>query len=159
MRNASITSPSPPSEYDAARRQPTIQSQALRYAFLSAVSFAGNLTLIAGLHEWGGLSTYLAVPIALVCMTLFNFFTIRMMVFTDSNRGLLQQFIGFISSIAGFRAAEYAGFILLHGVFAAPYLPAAAAILAVSAACKFLFLRRVVFAGPRNPAPLAEVTS
>ncbi len=134
----------------------TLRSQATRYALLSGISFAGNLGLTVLLHEIVGLSAYLAVPIALITMTLFNFFTIRHVVFTDAAGGIVKQFTGFVASIAGFRAAEYVGFVLLHGVFIVDYLPACAAILAASAVCKFLFLRRVVFAIPRSSANHAE---
>lgn len=135
---------------DRPMRDKSIHNQAARYAVLSVISFVGNLGLVYTLHEWAGLSPYLAVPIAMVCMTLFNFFTIRTVVFTDSRRGIATEFAGFITSIAAFRGAEYAGFALLHGLLTVAYLPAVAVVLAVSAGCKFLFLRSVVFAGPKS---------
>lgn len=134
----------------------TISRQALRFAGLSGLSFAGYLGLTALLHEALGMSTYLAVPIAMACITLFNFFTLRLFIFQDSATPWLKQLTGFLASIAGFRAAEYLSFILLHGVLTLPYLPAYACILFASAACKFLFLRRVLFAPRIQSTPLAE---
>ena len=53
-----------------------LRHQAVRYAVLSVISFVGNLALMVALHEWAGLSAYHAVPIAMACITTFNFYGI-----------------------------------------------------------------------------------
>ena len=130
--------------------KPTIKGaiwwQASRFAMLSVISFAGHLALTGVLHERLGISSYVAVPIAMACITLFNFFSTRLAIFNPSERGWLKELLGFLASIAGFRVAEYAAFILLHGLLELPYLPAYTSILAVSAVCKVLFLRNILFA-------------
>jgi len=136
----------------------SISGQAIRFAILSAVSFVGYLGLTALLHERMGINSYVAVPIAMACITLFNFFSLRLVIFKPSERGWLPDLLGFLASIAGFRFAEYAAFIVLHGLLGLPYLPAYAVILATSAVCKFMFLRNILFANARPPAPLAEAT-
>lgn len=139
-------------------RQRSISGQAVRFALLSAISFVGYLGLTALMHEGLGLSSYVAVPIAMACITLFNFFSLRLVIFKPTTRGWFAELLGFLASIAGFRVAEYAAFIVLHGLLDLPYLPAYAAILATSAVCKFLFLRNILFASATTPAPLAEPT-
>ena len=136
-----------------------IQNQALRYAGLSVLSFVGNLGLLLLLHEGLGLSNYIAIPIAMACMTTFNFFTIRLAIFRNATANWLKQFAGFLASIAGFRVVEYISFIVLHGVLAVPYLPAYASILIAVAVTKFLFLRNILFAAPRPAPPITEPTS
>lgn len=129
--------------------------QATRFALLSALSFAGYLTLTALMTEVIGLSSYLSVPIAMLCITLFNFLTLRLFIFAPTGKGWFQELFGFVASIAGFRVAEYAAFVLLHGFLSMPYLWAYAGILAASAVCKFLFLRNILFASTPTPTPEA----
>lgn len=143
---------------DKAPEQPALRFQAKRFVVLSAISFAGYLGLTALLHEQLGVSSYIAVPISMACITLFNFFTLKLFIFPSSELHWLKQLAGFITSIAGFRVAEYIAFLLLHGLIALPYLPAYATILGASAACKFLFLRTVLFAGPKQASVLPEPT-
>lgn len=129
----------------------SMQSQALRYAMLSAVSFVGNLGLLFVLHEWIGISSYIAVPIAALSMTLFNFVTLRLVIFEATDRGLAKELAGFLASIALFRVAEYAAFVSLHGLLGMTYLYAYALVLVVSAVSKFLFMRSVLFAIKPSP--------
>lgn len=139
-----------------ASRSLSARQQAIRFALLSLLSFAGYLGLTALLHEGFGLPSLAAVPVAMACMTLFNFLTLRLAIFHANDQPWLKQLAGFIASIAGFRAAEYAGFVLLHGLLGLPYLITYAGILATSSICKFLFLRHVLFAAPRPAATLTE---
>ena len=135
----------------------SIHHQAIRFGALSAVSFTGYLGLTALMHEVIGISSFIAVPIAMGCMTAFNFFTLKLAVFPKTEQHWFKQFLGFVSSIAGFRVLEYAAFVVLHGLMLLPYLPVYASILAISAICKFLFLRNILFA-PR-PAGLVKTAS
>lgn len=157
MTQATAT-PMPPARCAADRRSHglSFQQQAVRYALLSGLSFAGNLGLVVLLHEVIGLSSYLAVPIAMLCVTLFNFCTLKLAIFTQANRHWSRQLAGFLASIAGFRLAEYLCFLLLHGGLALPYLPAYGAILIVSAGCKFLFLRNILFAASGKTSHTSE---
>ncbi len=135
-----------------------LKRQALAFAVLSAVSFVGYLGLTALFHEVLNISTWLSVPIAMTCMTLFNFVTLRLFIFDNHAGRWTVQLAGFLASIVGFRAAEYACFLLLSGVLSIPYLPAYAGILLVSAVCKFVFLRQVLFAQKTTSPVLAETT-
>lgn len=125
-----------------------LSGQVFNYALLSAVSFAGNLGLTVWFHEWAGVSSFLAVPMAMALITLFNFYAIKLFVFKNGWHQWGKQLIGFIASIFAFRLAEYIAFVVFHGLMAVPYTPAYAFILAVSAACKFFFLRQVLFVQP-----------
>lgn len=118
------------------------------YALLSAVSFVGNIGLTVGFHEWAGISSFLAVPMAMTLITLFNFFSVKCFVFKNGWHQWGKQLTGFIASIFAFRVAEYVAFVLLHGLMAVPYTPAYAFILALSAGGKFFFLRQVLFVQP-----------
>lgn len=122
-----------------------MRKQAARFAMLSALSFGVNLSMTAALHEWAGLSSLIAVPIAMVCVTVMNFGALRWFVFGHDGRSATTQFIGFATSIAGFRLAEYLVFALVHGLLGAPYLITYAAILIASLVGKFLLLRGTVF--------------
>ena len=135
-----------------------IHAQALRFAALSVLSFAGYLGLTAFLHEFVGVSSYVAVPIAMACITLLNFYTLRLFIFDNAGRQWLTQLAGFLASIAGFRVAEYGCFLLLHGLLGFVYLYAYAVILFASAICKFIFLRSVLFAPVRPATPFVEPT-
>lgn len=133
-----------------------MSGQAARFAVLSGVSFIGYLGLTAFLHEVVGATSYAAVPIAMGCVTLFNFCTLRIWIFAPTERGWFKELTGFLASIAGFRAAEYAAFVLAHGLLGMPYLIAYATILALSAVGKFLFLRNILFAPARGATTLPE---
>lgn len=140
------------------RRPHPLKRQAFAFAVLSAVSFVGYLGLTALFHELLQISTWLSVPIAMMCMTLFNFVTLRLFIFDNAAGRWTVQLAGFLASIIGFRAAEYASFLLLSGVLSIPYLPAYAGILLVSAICKFVFLRQILFAAERTSPALAKTT-
>ena len=122
-----------------------MRTQALRFALLSGLSFVVNLSLTAALHEALGLSSLIAVPIAMACVTVMNFGALRWFVFGHDGRSAWRQFVGFITSIAGFRLAEYLAFALVHGALGAPYLVTYAAILVCSLIGKFVLLRGTVF--------------
>jgi len=128
-----------------------IRTQAFRFALLSGLSFVVNLSMTFALHEWIGLSSLIAVPIAMACVTTMNFAALRWFVFGHDGRGVWRQFVGFVGSIAGFRLVEYAAFALIHGVFGSPYLTTYAAILVASLIGKFLLLRGTVFRTHRPP--------
>lgn len=143
----------------AAATRPTLplRSQVARFAGLSLLSFVCYLGLSAVLHEWVGLPTSIAVAITMIAVTVMNFCTLRLLVFDRTTRGWAPQFVGYVASVAGFRAAEYLAFLLLSGLFAWPYLLALALVLAASVVGKFLFLRGLVFAGPSASKPQAGV--
>lgn len=122
-----------------------IRHQALRFALLSGLSFTVNLSLVYALHEWAGMSSLIAVPIAMAVVTAMNFVALRWFVFGHDGRTWWSQMIGFVVSIAGFRLIEYLAFLLIHGLLGAPYLIAYAGILIASLVGKFLFLRGTVF--------------
>jgi|GEM_PF-1875988 len=136
----------------------TVKRQAFYYAVLSAVSLVGNLGLTALLHEMLGVSTWLSVPVAMTCMTLFNFFTLRVFIFDTHSSPWYLQLSGFVASIAGFRAMEYVAFLFLNCLLMIPYLPAYVGILLISAICKFLFMRQVLFAKRRASSEQMEST-
>ena len=135
-----------------------VRQQAIVYALLSAVSFILNLGLTALLHEVVGLSSFVAVPIAMIVITFFNFCTLKLFIFDQSNGKWRHQLAGFIASIAGFRGVEYLCFTLFHGLFALPYLPVYSAILLASAVCKFVFLRSVLFTNRDKNPPIAQAS-
>lgn len=130
----------------------------MQFALLSAISFAGYLVFTAILHDAIGINAYLSVAVAMVCITLFNFITLRRFIFEPTSRSWLSELIGFLASIAGFRVAEYAAFLLIHGALDTPYLLAYAGILGASALCKFIFLRNILFAKTLGKPPLARAT-
>jgi putative flippase GtrA len=125
-----------------------LRSEAVRFAILAAVSFAGHIALVSALHELLGLPGAIAVPIAMGFVTLFNFMMLRKCVFGSTNADWLGEMARFIASIAGFRATEYVVFLVLSGGLGLPYLPTYIGILMTSMVCKFLFLRTVLFAKP-----------
>jgi putative flippase GtrA len=132
-----------------------IRTQAFRFALLSGMSFVVNLSMTFALHERVGLSSLIAVPIAMACVTAMNFAALRWFVFGHDGRSVWHQFAGFVGSIAGFRLVEYAAFALFHGVFGSPYLTTYAAILVASLIGKFVLLRGTVFRTHKPPAEAA----
>ena len=127
-----------------------ILGQALRFGLLSGMSLVINLGTTLVMTEVVGVSSYFAVALAMVVTTAANFLVLRYFVFPGGEQGWLAQLIGFVTSIAGFRAAEYLAFIALHGGLGLHYMPTYASILVVSMVGKFLLLRRTVF----RPTPV-----
>lgn len=134
---------------DPAGRHPML-GQAFRFGLLSAMSFVLNLGVTVVMTEAAGLPSFVSVALAMVTTTAANFLVLRFFVFPDAEQRWFKQFVGFATSIAGFRLAEYLAFIALHAGLGWHYLPVYASILVVSLVGKFLLLRNTVFRPERS---------
>lgn len=131
----------------------SLLSQAARFAAASIAAFSGNIALTQFLHDVLTIPVTIAIPIAMTVMIVVNFAMLRLIVFRTTAGAWLPELGGYIASIIGFRAMEYVSFIAAHGFIGLPYLPTYSAILVTSMACKFLFLRSVLFARAVADAP------
>lgn len=116
-----------------------------RYTQLAVFSAALNLGLPVLLHEWIGLSERVAVALSLTTAFVVNFAVARGYVFRAGGP-MGPQVLRFAAASAGFRVAEYAGFLLLHTILGLHYVLALGAVLVVSFGVKFVFYRAFVFA-------------
>lgn len=117
----------------------------LRYCVAAALSFGANLSLTWALHSLFGTLPELAFAIALIVVILMNFFLARHYIYRVGNGCAFDQLPRYLVATLSFRAAEYAGFILLHTLLGIMYLLAAGTILATSFIVKFFVYGSKVF--------------
>ena len=122
-----------------------------RFGAVGAAGFGLNIAITVSLHEWLGAPEELAFAVALVAVFGFSFLTSRYLIFEGASRGdAKRQLIRFVISNAGFRVAEYLGFLVLHTLIGLPYVPAIVAVLACSFLTKFFTYSTVVFVDDRE---------
>ena len=121
---------------------------------MAVQSFAMNLGLTAALREGAGLPPAVAFGLTLIVVTTINFLLLRHVVFPSRHRPWFAQLAEFVGSIAAFRLAEYAAFVLIYEALGVHYLLTITAILTASFVGKFLVYRLRIFpeAGPRSDA-------
>jgi putative flippase GtrA len=122
-----------------------------RFGAVGAVGFGLNIGITVSLHEWLGAPEELAFAVALAVVFGFSFLTSRYMIFAGASDGdPKKQLVKFAVFSAGFRVAEYLGFLVLHTLIGLPYLPAIVAVLAFSFLTKFFTYSTVVFVDDRE---------
>lgn len=117
----------------------------VRFANLGVLSFVLVVGLTAGFHELAGFgeeSAYLSALIVAFCV---NFLGARHYVYRAAHAPIGGQLLRFLASSLGFRAAEFAGFLLLHSIAGIQYLVVVGMIMIVSFVLKYLFFRAFVF--------------
>jgi putative flippase GtrA len=123
----------------------------VRFGALGAVGFGLNIAITVSLHEWLGAPEELAFAVALATVFVFSFLTGRYLIFSGASHGdPRKQLVKFAISSAGFRFAEYLGFLILHTVLGLPYLIAIVAVLGFSFLTKFFTYSTVVFVDDRR---------
>jgi putative flippase GtrA len=122
-----------------------------RFAAMGAVGFGLNIAVTVSLHEWLGAPEELAFAVALAAVFVFSFLTSRYLIFAGASHGdPRRQLLKFALSNAGFRVAEYVGFLVLHTLLRLPYLLAIVAVLGFSFLTKFFTYSTVVFVDDRE---------
>jgi putative flippase GtrA len=122
-----------------------------RFAAMGAAGFGLNIAITVSLHEGLGASEELAFAVALTAVFVFSFLTSRHLIFSGASRGdPKRQLIRFALSNAGFRVAEYVGFLVLHTLLRLPYLLAIVGVLGCSFLTKFITYSTVVFVDDRE---------
>lgn len=130
---------------------PSTLSRLVRFAVMGGIGFALNIGITVGLHEGLGAPEELAFGVALAVVFIFSFFTSRYLIFKGASEGdPAKQLVKFAVSNAGFRVAEYVGFLVFHTVLGIPYVVAIVAVLAVSFLTKFFTYSTVVFVDDRE---------
>ena len=130
---------------------PSTLSRLARFAVMGGVGFVLNIGITVGLHEGLGAPEELAFGVALVVVFVFSFVTSRYLIFEGTAGGdPKKQLVKFAVSNAGFRVAEYVGFLVFHTVLGIPYVIAIVAVLAVSFLTKFFTYSTVVFVNDRE---------
>ena len=133
---------------------PTTLNRLARFAAMGAVGFALNIGMTVGLHEGLGAPEELAFAVALAVVFVFSFLTSRYLIFEGASGGdPKRQLLKFALSNAGFRIAEYIGFLVFHTALGIPYVVAIVAVLAVSFLTKFFTYSTVVFVDDRESLP------
>jgi putative flippase GtrA len=128
-----------------------------RFGAMGAAGFALNLAVTVSLHEWVGAPEELAFAVALAVVFVFSFVTSRYLIFAGAAHGdPRKQLVRFAISNAGFRVAEYLGFLVLHTLLDLPYLAAIVAVLGFSFLTKFFTYSTVVFVDDGEPRPGEE---
>ena len=122
----------------------------LKFAAGGLISAPTALGVTAALHEWLGLQENSAAGLGLCAALAVNFVFLRHVVFAGSRMSLSRQIGMFLASSGLFRAAEYAGFLVVNRISGAHYLVALAAVLGASFLIKFFVYDKLVFA--RRPA-------
>jgi putative flippase GtrA len=122
-----------------------------RFAGMGAAGFGLNIAVTVSLHEGLGAPEELAFAVALAAVFVFSFLTSRYLIFAGASHGdPRRQLLKFALSNAGFRAAEYVGFLVLHTMLRLPYLLAIVAVLGFSFLTKFFTYSTVVFVDDRE---------
>jgi putative flippase GtrA len=126
----------------------------IRFAAMGGIGFALNIGITVGLHEGLGAPEELAFGVALAVVFVFSFLTSRYLIFEGASGGdPKKQLAKFALSNAGFRVAEYIGFLVFHTALGIPYVVAIVAVLAVSFLTKFFTYSTVVFVNDRESSP------
>ena len=129
----------------------TTLNRLARFAALGAAGFALNIAVTVSLHELLGAPEELAFAVALLVVFLFSFLTSRYLIFAGAAHGdPKKQLLKFAISSAGFRVAEYLGFLVFHTLLRLPYLISIVAVLGLSFLTKFITYSNVVFVDDRE---------
>jgi putative flippase GtrA len=132
---------------------PSTFNRLARFAAMGAFGFALNIGITVSMHEWLGAPEELAFGVALVVVFVFSFLTSRYLIFDGAAGGdPKKQLVKFALSNAGFRVAEYVGFLVLHTAIGLPYVIAIVAVLAFSFLTKFFTYSTVVFVNDKEPS-------
>lgn len=107
------------------------------------VSFGGTIAL----HEYAGWPEEFAYAVALATAFLMNFLFLRGYIFPSRDVEPGRQFLVYALSAAGFRASEYALFLLVHTLLGVHYILTMIAIQGATFVIKFFFYGGVVFRG------------
>ena len=120
----------------------------VRFAMLSGSSFLMNFGLTALLSEVARLRSEVSFLIALIVVFFVNFLAMRYWVYGGGcpRARFFPQMATFLGSSLGFRASEYAAFLVLHTALGLHYALAVPSILILASLAKFLFYRAAVFA-------------
>lgn len=120
----------------------------LRFGLLSGLSLVVSVGLTVVLHEAVGMLEEWAFGISLVVVFAVNFVACKYWVFEGKAGDLKRQLVIFALSSAGFRLAEYLGFLLVHTVLGVYYLWAMIGLKSAVVLSKFFYYRAVVFRSP-----------
>ena len=115
------------------------------YGGMTALSFAVNLGLTVGLHEFYGFPEEASYAVALAAVFGMNFLISRHIVFRAASGSPGRQGLLFFLTSIGFRAIEYLLFLLVHSVLGVWYVAAVICIAAPMTLVKFVFHGKVVF--------------
>jgi putative flippase GtrA len=121
-----------------------------RFVLLSAISFATNLGITAGLHELAGASPDVSFAIGLATVFVLNFVVMRWWVFPESGLSMARQLTGFAMTSVVFRISEFFIFLLLRHVGDTYYLFAAGGTLCFSMVVKYFVYGSWLFASSRR---------
>jgi len=118
------------------------------YMLISYCTMQGTIYLA---HDKIGLNENLAATIAVVLVSLMNFFWLMIFVYrtADGHRG--RQFWKYLQSIVGFRLWELVVFYLLHELLGIHYLIASTIMQAQSVLMKFVVYNKLVFSSELQP--------
>jgi putative flippase GtrA len=117
----------------------------------SGVAFGCNVGLSLVLAEAAGMRAEWAFATALAVMFVVNFCGLRYFVYRQRHDSVPTQFASYVGSALGFRACEYAVFLVGHTVIGCPYRLAVIGVLTLSFLGKYFFYKHVVFARRRHP--------
>jgi putative flippase GtrA len=122
-----------------------------RFTAMGAIGFSLNIAATVSLHEGLGAPVELAFAVALVVVFALSFFAGRYLIFEGAARGNPKKQLGkFVFWNAGFRLAEYTGFLVLHTILDMPYLLTIVAVLGASFLTKYVTYSNVVFVDDRE---------
>lgn len=141
----------PRNRFAALRGRDSLIGQGLRFLTLTGTSAVVSIGTPVFLHEVLGVRPEIAVAVGFVVSFLFNFLTVRRLVFASRN-SLAKDFGLFAGSTAAFRGLEYLLFLALYREL--NYIVALVVALVVSSVAKFFWYRRTMH---RRPAA-AEVS-
>jgi putative flippase GtrA len=111
----------------------------VRFAIMSALSFATNLGITTGLHEGAGVAPQISFAVALVTVFLMNFAGLRWWIFAGTRRPLGSQFAAFGLSSLAFRGLEYGVFLVLLLLLGVDYRVSVVVVLVTSMVAKYAF--------------------
>ena len=115
------------------------------YVLLSAQSLLLSLLFMWVLCDRLLIQEPIAYPCSTILVSLINFFGCRKFLFTDGEGDWFTQFLAYAGSMAGWRVAEYAVFILLVEGLSVHYLFALVAVSGIAFVGKFFWMRYVIF--------------
>lgn len=122
----------------------TLLHQAMRFGLQSGASASITLGLPILLHEALGIQVEHAVAAALATAFVFNFATMRLLVFRSEGR-VGWELLRYLLAALAFRLAEYGVFLVFHRQLGLMYVVSLGLVLAVSTVLKFALYRNFVF--------------
>jgi putative flippase GtrA len=132
---------------DQSRKDPGTR---IRFAIYMVISYCTTQGTIYLLYKKVGLDESIAAGIALVLVSLVNFFWLMCFVYrtADGHRG--QQFWKYLQSIVGFRIWELIVFAILHEIFGVHPLISSTIMQVQSVVMKFVVYNKLVFSSERQ---------